>query len=213
VALQLGDIAPDFNAETTEGNIRLYDWMGDHWVILFSHPKDFTPVCTTELGEVARLKPRFDRRNVKVIGLSIDPLNAHKRWVDDIRETTGYTLNFPLIADPDRRISTAYGMIHPSADSTMTVRSVFVIGADKTVKLMITYPASTGRNFEEILRVIDSLQLTADFNVATPVNWTYGEDVIIVPALSDDEAREQFPAGWDSVKPYMRVIHQPSRGH
>lgn len=213
MALQLGDIAPDFNAETTEGNIRLYDWMQDHWVILFSHPKDFTPVCTTELGEVARLKPRFDRRNVKVIGLSVDPLDAHTRWADDIRETQGYALNFPLIADPDRRISAAYGMIHPRADDTMTVRSVFVIGADKTVKLMITYPASTGRNFEEILRVIDSLQLTADYNVATPVNWTYGEDVIIVPALSDDEAREQFPAGWDSVRPYMRVIHQPSRGH
>jgi alkyl hydroperoxide reductase subunit AhpC len=180
VALQLGDIAPDFNAET---------------------------------GEVARLKPRFDRRNVKVIGLSVDPLDAHKRWADDIRETQKYALNFPLIADPDRRISAAYGMIHPRADDTMTVRSVFVIGADKTVKLMITYPASTGRNFEEILRVIGSLQLTADYNVATPVNWTYGEDVIIVPALSDDEARQQFPAGWDSVRPYMRVIHQPSRGH
>jgi alkyl hydroperoxide reductase subunit AhpC len=213
VALQLGDTAPDFNAETTQGNIRLYDWMGDDWAVLFSHPKDFTPVCTTELGELARLKPRFDKRNVKVIGLSVDPLDAHQRWADDIRETQGYALNFPLIADPDRRISKAYGMIHPGADNTMTVRSVFVIGADKTVKLMITYPASTGRNFEEILRVIDSLQLTADFNVATPVNWTYGEDVIIVPALSDDEARDQFPAGWNSVRPYMRVIHQPSRGH
>jgi len=213
VSLQLGDIAPDFNADTTRGRIRLYDWMGDSWAVLFSHPQDFTPVCTTELGEVARLKPRFDRRNVKVIGLSVDPLDAHERWAGDIRETQGYTLNFPLIADPDRRISEQYGMIHPNADSTMTVRSVFVIGADKTVKLMINYPASTGRNFEEILRVIDSLQLTADFNVATPVNWTYGEDVIIVPALSDDEAREQFPAGWNSVKPYMRMIHQPSRGH
>ena len=213
MALQLGDKAPDFNAETTEGNIRLYDWMEDCWAVLFSHPKDFTPVCTTELGELARLKPRFDRRNVKVIGLSVDPLDAHKRWADDIRETQGHELNFPLIADPERRIATAYGMIHPRADDTMTVRSVFVIGTDKTVKLMITYPASTGRNFEEILRVIDSLQLTEDFNVATPVNWTYGEDVIIVPALSDDEAREQFPAGWDSVRPYMRVIHQPSRGH
>jgi alkyl hydroperoxide reductase subunit AhpC len=213
VTLQLGDLAPDFNAETTQGNIRLYDWMGDDWAVLFSHPKDFSPVCTTELGEMARLKPRFDKRNVKIIGLSVDPLDAHQRWADDIRETQGYTLNFPVIADPDRRISTVYGMIHPSADNTMTVRSVFVIGADKTVKLMITYPASTGRNFKEILRVIDSLQLTADFNVATPVNWTYGEDVIIVSALSDDEARDQFPAGWNSVRPYMRVIHQPSRGH
>lgn len=213
MSLQLGDIAPDFNAETTQGDIRLYDWMGDSWAVLFSHPKDFTPVCTTELGEVARLKPKFDRRNVKVIGLSVDPLDAHDRWAGDIKETQGYALNFPLIADPDRRISRQYGMIHPHADSTLTVRSVFVIGADKTVKLMITYPASTGRNFEEILRVIDSLQLTADFNVATPVNWVYGEDVIIVPALSDDEAREQFPAGWNSVKPYMRLVHQPSRGH
>ena len=213
MSLQLGDTAPDFNAETTQGRIRLYDWMGDSWAVLFSHPKDFTAVCTTELGEVARLKPRFDKRNVKVIGLSVDPLDAHDRWAGDIKETQGYALNFPLIADPDRRISKQYGMIHPHADSTLTVRSVFVIGADKTVKLMITYPASTGRNFEEILRVIDSLQLTADFNVATPVNWTYGEDVIIVPALSDDEAREQFPAGWSSVKSYMRLVHQPSRGH
>ena len=213
MSLQLGDTAPDFNAETTQGRIRLYDWMGDSWAVLFSHPKDFTAVCTTELGEVARLKPRFDKRNVKVIGLSVDPLDAHDRWAGDIKETQGYALNFPLIADPDRRISKQYGMIHPHADSTLTVRSVFVIGADKTVKLMITYPASTGRNFEEILRVIDSLQLTADFNVATPVNWMYGEDVIIVPALSDDEAREQFPAGWNSVKSYMRLVHQPSRGH
>jgi alkyl hydroperoxide reductase subunit AhpC len=187
--------------------------MGDSWAVLFSHPKDFTPVCTTELGEVARLKPRFDRRNVKVLGLSVDSLDAHERWAGDIRETQGYALNFPLIADPDHRISEQYGMIHPNADSTMTVRSVFVIGADKTVKLMTNYPASTGRNFEEILRVIDSLQLTADFNVATPVNWTYGEDVIIVPALSDDEAREQFPAGWNCVRPYMRMIQHPSRGN
>jgi alkyl hydroperoxide reductase subunit AhpC len=213
VTLQLGDTVPDFNAETTEGNIRLYDWMGNSWAVLFSHPKDFTPVCTTELGEMARLKPRFDRRNVKVIGLSVDSLDTHKRWADDIRETQGYALNFPLIADPDRRISTTYGMIHPGADDTLTVGSVFVIGADKTVKLMTSYPASTGRNFEELLRVIDSLQLTADFNVATPVNWTYGEDVIIVPALSDEKARDQFPAGWDSVRPYMRLIYQPSRGH
>jgi len=213
MSIQLGDTAPDFTAETTQGRIRLYDWMGDGWAILFSHPKDFTPVCTTELGEVARLKPEFDKRNVKVIGLSVDPLDAHDRWADDIKETQGYELNFPLIADPDRTISDMYGMIHPQADDTFTVRSVFIIGADKKVKLMITYPASTGRNFEEILRVIDSLQLTADFSVATPVNWRYGEDVIIVPALSDDEARDKFPEGWNSVKPYMRVIHQPSSGH
>jgi len=213
MSIQLGDTAPDFTAETTQGRIRLYDWMGDGWAILFSHPKDFTPVCTTELGEVARLKPEFDKRNVKVIGLSVDPLDAHDQWADDIKETQGYELNFPLIADPDRTISDMYGMIHPQADDTFTVRSVFIIGADKKVKLMITYPASTGRNFEEILRVIDSLQLTADFSVATPVNWRYGEDVIIVPALSDDEARDKFPEGWNSVKPYMRVIHQPSSGH
>lgn len=213
MSIQLGDTAPDFTAETTQGRIRLYDWMGDGWAILFSHPKDFTPVCTTELGEVARLKSEFDKRNVKVIGLSVDSLDAHDQWADDIKETQGYELNFPLIADPDRTISDMYGMIHPLADDTFTVRSVFIIGADKKVKLMITYPASTGRNFEEILRVIDSLQLTADFSVATPVNWRYGEDVIIVPALSDDEARDKFPEGWNSVKPYMRVIHQPSSGH
>lgn len=213
MSIQLGDTAPDFTAETTQGQIRFYDWMGEGWAILFSHPRDFTPVCTTELGEVARLKPEFDKRNVKVLGLSVDPLDAHDQWANDIKETQGYELNFPLIADPDRMISDMYGMIHPQADDTFTVRSVFIIGADKKVKLMIMYPASTGRNFEEILRVIDSLQLTADFSVATPVNWHYGEDVIIVPALSDDEAREKFPEGWNSVKSYMRVIHQPSSGH
>ena len=213
MSIQLGDTAPDFLAETTQGEIRFYAWMGSSWAILFSHPKDFTPVCTTELGEVARLRSEFDMRNVKVIGLSVDPLDAHERWAGDIKETQGYELNFPLIADPDRVISNLYGMIHPNADDTLTVRSVFVIGADKKVKLMMTYPASTGRNFKEILRAIDSLQLTADFSVATPVNWAYGEDVIIVPALSDDEAREKFPAGWNTVKPYLRVIHQPSREH
>lgn len=213
MSLQLGDSAPDFHAETTAGRIRFYDWMNGDWAVLFSHPKDFTPVCTTELAEVARLKSRFDRRNVKVIGLSVDPLDAHKRWASDIKETQGYSLNFPLIADEDLRVSTLYGMIHPNAAAAETVRAVFVIGADKRVKLMITYPATTGRNFEEILRVIDSLQLTEDFDVATPVNWSYGDDVIIIPALTDKEAREQFPAGWDNVRPYMRVIHQPSRGH
>ncbi len=213
MSLQLGDSAPDFHAETTAGRIRFYDWMNGDWAVLFSHPKDFTPVCTTELAEVARLKSRFDRRNVKVIGLSVDPLDAHKRWASDIKETQGYSLNFPLIADEDLRVSTLYGMIHPNAAAAETVRAVFVIGADKRVKLMITYPATTGRNFEEILRVIDSLQLTEDFDVATPVNWSYGDDVIIIPALTDKQAREQFPAGWDNVRPYMRVIHQPSRGH
>jgi len=213
MSIQLGDAAPDFFAETTQGKIRFYAWMGSSWAVLFSHPKDFTPVCTTEIGEVARLRSEFDMRNVKVIGLSVDPLDTHEQWAGDIMETQGYELNFPLIADPDRVISTLYGMIHPNADDTLTVRSVFVIGADKKVKLMMTYPASTGRNFKEILRTIDSLQLTADFSVATPVNWAYGEDVIIVPALSDDEAREKFPAGWKTVKPYLRVIHQPSRGH
>lgn len=213
MSLQLGDSAPDFHAETTAGRIRFYDWMNGDWAVLFSHPKDFTPVCTTELAEVARLKSRFDRRNVKVIGLSVDPLDAHKRWASDIKETQGYSLNFPLIADEDLRVSTLYGMIHPNAAAAETVRAVFVIGADKRVKLMMTYPATTGRNFEEILRVIDSLQLTEDFDVATPVNWSYGDDVIIIPALTDKEAREQFPAGWDNVRPYMRVIHQPSRGH
>jgi alkyl hydroperoxide reductase subunit AhpC len=213
MSIQLGDTAPDFFAETTQGKIRFYAWMGSSWAVLFSHPKDFTPVCTTEIGEVARLRSEFDMRNVKVIGLSVDPLDAHEQWAGDIMETQGYELNFPLIADPDRVISTLYGMIHPNADDTLTVRSVFVIGADKKVKLMMTYPASTGRNFKEILRTIDSLQLTADFSVATPVNWAYGEDVIIVQALSDEEAREKFPAGWNTIKPYLRVIHQPSRGH
>jgi alkyl hydroperoxide reductase subunit AhpC len=213
MSIQLGDTAPDFFAETTQGKIRFYAWMGSSWAVLFSHPKDFTPVCTTEIGEVARLRSEFDMRNVKVIGLSVDPLDAHEQWAGDIMETQGYELNFPLIADQDRVISTLYGMIHPNADDTLTVRSVFVIGADKKVKLMMTYPASTGRNFKEILRTIDSLQLTADFSVATPVNWAYGEDVIIVPALSDEEARVKFPAGWNTIKPYLRVIHQPSRGH
>lgn len=210
--IRLGDPAPDFTAQTTEGPIRFHEWMGDGWAVLFSHPKDFTPVCTTELGEVARLKSEFDRRNVKVIGLSVDPLEDHEAWADDIREIQGYALNFPLIADADRAVSDLYGMIHPNADSTLTVRSVFVIGPDKRVKLMITYPASTGRNFDEILRVIDSLQLTADFSVATPVNWRYGEDVIIVPAVSDEEAKTRFPQGWNTLKPYLRVVRQPRAG-
>jgi alkyl hydroperoxide reductase subunit AhpC len=210
-ALQLGDEAPDFTAETTMGTIRFHEWLGDGWGVLFSHPKDFTPVCTTELGEVARIKHEFDRRGVKVLALSVDPLDAHVRWSHDIEETQGRAPNFPLIADPDRTVSDLYGMIHPNASDTATVRSVFVIGPDKRVKLMITYPQSTGRNFDEILRVIDSLQLTADHKVSTPVNWKQGEDVIIVPAVSDDEARERFPDGWKALKPYLRIVPQPGR--
>src|SRR5213078_2617461 len=193
MALRLGDVAPDFTAETTEGSINFHEWLGNSWGCLFSHPKDFTPVCTTELGEVARLKPEFDKRNVKVIGLSVDPSDSHKKWAEDIRETQGHALNFPVIADADKKVSNLYGMIHPNASDTFTVRSVFVIGPDKKVKLMLTYPASTGRNFAEILRVIDSLQLTAKYSVATPVNWNQGEDVIIVPAVSDEQAKEKFP--------------------
>ena len=180
--------------------------------MLFSHPKDFTPVCTTELGEVARLKPEFDKRNVKVAGLSVDPLESHQRWIGDIAETQGHALNYPLIADPDRTVANLYGMIHPNASDTFTVRSVFVVGPDKKIKLTITYPASTGRNFAEILRVIDSLQLTAGYSVATPVNWKDGEDVIIVPSLSDADAAAKFPKGWKALKPYLRVTPQPNRG-
>jgi len=183
--------------------------MGDGWAVLFSHPKDFTPVCTTELGEVARLKPEFDKRNVKVAGLSVDPLGSHQSWADDIRETQGHALNFPLIADPDRKVSNLYGMVHPNASDTLTVRSVFVVGPDKKVKLMITYPASTGRNFEEILRVIDSLQLTSMYSVATPVNWRRGEDVIIASSVSDEDAKKKFPEGWKAPKPYLRIVPQP----
>jgi alkyl hydroperoxide reductase subunit AhpC len=210
-ALQLGDEAPDFTADTTEGTIRFHDWLGDSWGVLFSHPKDFTPVCTTELGEVARIKPEFDRRGVKVIGLSVDPLDAHERWSRDIEETQGYAPNFPMIADPDRAVANLYGMVHPNADDPATVRSVFVIGPDKKVKLTITYPQSTGRNFEEILRVLDSLQLTAAHKVSTPVNWKQGADVIIIPAVSDEEARDRFPDGWKAVKPYLRIVPQPRR--
>jgi alkyl hydroperoxide reductase subunit AhpC len=210
-ALQLGDEAPDFTAETTAGTIQFHEWLGDGWGVLFSHPKDFTPVCTTELGEVARIKHEFDRRGVKVIGLSVDPLDAHERWSRDIEETQGHAPNFPLIADPDRTVSDLYGMIHPNASDTATVRCVFVIGPDKKVKLTITYPMSTGRDFDEILRVIDSLQLTATHKVSTPVNWKQGEDVIIIPAVSDDEARVRFPDGWKALKPYLRIVPQPGR--
>jgi len=210
MAIRLGDTAPDFTAQTTQGPVSFHQWLGDGWGVLFSHPRDFTPVCTTELGEVARLKSEFDRRHVKVIGLSVDPLDDHKKWANDIKETQGHALNFPVIADPDRKVSNLYDMIHPAANDTFTVRSVFVIGPDKKVKLTITYPASTGRNFEEILRVIDSLQLTAKHSVATPVNWKQGQDVIISPAVSDEDAKKKFPAGFKTVKPYLRITKQPS---
>jgi alkyl hydroperoxide reductase subunit AhpC len=211
MALRLGDEAPDFTAESTDGTIHFHDWLGDSWGVLFSHPADFTPVCTTELGRVAALKPEFDKRNVKVIGLSVDPIEDHRGWVGDIEETQGTALNFPLIADSDRTVSNLYDMIHPNANETLTVRSVFIIGPDKKVKLIITYPASTGRNFDEILRVIDSLQRTAGYQVATPVDWHEGEDVIIVPALSDEEAKGKFPKGWKALKPYLRVTPQPDK--
>jgi len=206
---RLGDTAPDFAAVTTEGPIKFHDWVADGWAILFSHPHDFTPVCTTELGYVARLKPEFDRRRVKAIGLSIDPLDSHLGWAADIKETQGHALNFPIIADPERKVANLYGMIHPSHDEVYTVRTVFVIDPKKKVRLMITYPQTTGRNFDEILRVIDSLQLTDAHRVATPVNWKQGEDVIIVPAVSDDEARAKFPRGWRALKPYLRLTPQP----
>jgi alkyl hydroperoxide reductase subunit AhpC len=211
MAVRLGDTAPDFTAETTDGTVRFHDWLGDSWGVLFSHPKDYTPVCTTELGMAARLKPGFDRRNVKIIGLSVDPLDSHKGWAKDIEETQGTALNFPVIADGDRKVSDLYDMIHPNANDTLTVRSVYVVGPDKKVKLTITYPASTGRNFDEILRVIDSLQLTAEHSVATPVNWNDGDDCIIVPSISDEDAKAKFPAGWKTLKPYLRVTPQPNK--
>lgn len=213
MAIRLGDMAPNFRAETTVGTIDFHEWIGGSWAVLFSHPKDYTPVCTTELGYMAKMRSEFDKRNVKVIGLSVDAMEQHEGWARDIEATQGCALNFPLIADTDRSISTLYDMIHPNADNTLTVRSVFVIGPDKKVKLMLTYPASTGRNFDELLRVIDSLQLTAEFNVATPVNWRMGEDVIIVPAVTDAEAREKFPEGWNAIRPYMRMVHQSQVHH
>ena len=211
MALRLGDRAPDFTAATTEGTLSLYDYLGDSWGILFSHPKDFTPVCTTELGAFAARKGDFDKRNTKLLGLSVDSVDSHQGWKGDIAETQGTALNFPLIADEDRKVADAYDMIHPNANDTLTVRSVFVIGPDKKVKLTLTYPASTGRNVDEIIRVLDSLQLTAEYKVATPVNWKDGEDVIIVPAVSDDEAKERFPKGFTAVKPYLRTTPQPNR--
>ena len=212
MALQLGDTAPNFTAETTEGKIDLYEYMGDKWAVLFSHPADFTPVCTTELAEVGRLKGEFEKRNCKVLALSVDPVDSHKGWLGDIEETQGHAVNYPIIADPDKKVSELYGMIHPNADPKVTVRSVFVIGPDKKVKLMITYPPSTGRNFDEILRVIDSLQLTADYKVATPVNWKHGDEVIIVPSMSNEEAKKAFPQGWKELKPYLRLVPDPKPG-
>jgi alkyl hydroperoxide reductase subunit AhpC len=208
-ALRLGDEAPDFTADTTEGRLRFHEWLGDSWGVLFSHPRDFTPVCTTELGRMAAIKGEFDRRGVKVLGLSVDPLDAHERWARDIEETQGRAPDFPIVADPDRVVADLYGMVHPNADDTATVRSVFVVGPDKRIKLTLTYPMSTGRNFAEILRVIDSLQLTARYRVSTPADWQSGEDVIIVPAVGDDEARERFPGGWVAPRPYLRIVPQP----
>jgi len=211
MALRIGDTVPDFTAETTEGPISFHEWIGDSWAVLFSHPKDFTPVCTTELGEASRLKPEFDRRGVKIVGLSVDPADSHRRWAADIEETQGQALNFPVIAVSDRKVSDMYDMIHPNASDTFTVRSVFIIGPDKKVKATLTYPASAGRNFDEILRLVDSLQLTSQYSVATPVNWKPGEDCIIVPAVTDEQAKEKFPGGWKALKPYLRIVPQPGK--
>jgi len=218
MALQLNDTAPDFEAETTEGRIRFHDWIGDSWAVIFSHPKDFTPVCTTELGYMAKIKPEFDKRGVKVIGLSVDPTDRHEDWAKDIEETQGHAPNYPIIADADFRVSKLYGMLSASTEGdplartpadNQTVRNVFVIGPDKKIKLILVYPMTTGRNFDEVLRVIDSLQLTSTHKVSTPVNWKQGEDVIIAGSVSDDEARETYPEGWQSPKPYIRIVPQP----
>ena len=211
MALRLGDEAPNFTAETTQGTINFHEWLGDGWGILFSHPKDFTPVCTTELGAMAKITEDFKKRNVKVLAISVDGLEAHKGWINDINETQNCSLSYPLIADPEKKVANLYDMIHPNALDNMTVRSVFVIGADKKIKLTLTYPASTGRNFDEILRVVDSLQLTAKYQVATPVNWKDGEDCIIVPAVKDEEVPSKFPKGHRVVKPYLRFTPQPNK--
>ena len=218
MTLTIGDLAPDFQADTTEGRISFHDWMGDSWAVLFSHPKDFTPVCTTELGYMAKIKPEFDKRGVKIIGLSVDPVDKHSKWADDIKETQGFAPNYPMIADVDFNVSKLYGML-PAAVSgdpakrtpadNQTVRNVFVIGPDKKVKLILVYPMTTGRNFDEVLRVIDSLQLTARYRVATPANWRQGDDVIIAGSVSDDEARSIWPQGWDAPRPYIRIVPQP----
>ena len=211
MALRLGDEAPNFTAETTEGTVNFHEWLGNGWGILFSHPKDFTPVCTTELGTMAKLMPEFKKRNVKILAISVDPIDSHKGWVKDINETQNCTVSYPIIADPEKKVAQLYDMIHPNALDNMTVRSVFIIGPDKKVKLMLTYPASTGRNFDELLRVVDSLQLTAQYKVATPANWKHGEDCIITPAVSDADAKNLFPKGWKAVKPYLRLTPQPNK--
>jgi len=211
MAVRLGDTAPDFTAETTDGTLNFHEWKGDSWAILFSHPKDFTPVCTTELGRFATLKGEFDKRGAKIIGVSVDPLDSHQGWAGDIADVGGTELNFPLIADPDRKVADLYDMIHPNANDTLTVRSLFIIGPDNKLKLTLTYPASTGRNVQEVIRVLDSLQLTANHSVATPVDWNDGDDVIISPAISDDDAKEKFPKGFEAKKPYLRYTPQPNR--
>ena len=211
MSLRLGDIAPDFKTETTEGVVSFHEWLGNSWGILFSHPADYTPVCTTELGTAAKLKGEFDKRNVKMIAISVDALDSHQGWIKDINETQGCTMNFPIIADPEKKVADLYDMIHPNSLDKMTVRSVFIIGPDKKIKLMITYPASTGRNFNEILRVIDSLQLTANYSVATPANWEDGQDVVIAPAIKDEDIPAKFPKGYTKIKPYLRTTPQPNK--
>lgn len=211
MALRLGDTVPNFTQDSSEGTIDFYDWAGDNWVVLFSHPADFTPVCTTELGAVAKIKPEFDKRNAKVIALSVDDAESHKGWIGDINETQSTTLNFPILADPDRKVSDLYDMIHPNANNTLTVRSVFIIDPQKKLRLTFTYPASTGRNFDEILRVLDSLQLTDGYSVATPANWQDGGDCVVVPSIPTDKAREKFPKGVTEVKPYLRLTPQPNK--
>ena len=209
MAVRLGDVAPDFTADTTQGTVNFHEWKGNGWAILFSHPKDFTPVCTTELGAAAALKGEFEKRNCKMIGLSVDGVESHVRWEGDIKDVTGHQVNFPMIGDPEKKVADLYDMIHPNANDTQTVRSVFIIGPDNKVKLTLTYPASTGRNFMELLRVLDSLQLTAKYSVSTPADWKQGEDVIIVPAVSDEDAKKKFPKGFVAKKPYLRVTPQP----
>ena len=220
MALAIGDTAPDFEAATTEGNIRFHDWIGDKWAVLFSHPKDFTPVCTTELGYMAKIKPEFDKRGVKILGLSVDPVDSHAKWVSDIKETQGFAPNYPMVGDPDLKIAKLWGMLPASASGDaskrtaadhQTVRNVFVVGPDKKIKLVLVYPMTTGRSLDEVLRVIDSLQLTAKHKVTTPANWRQGDDVIIAPSVSDDDARKQFPQGWKAPKPYIRIVPQPGR--
>ena len=208
--IRLGDVVPDFTADTTEGKISFHQWLGNSWAVLFSHPKDYTPVCTTELGKVSKIKKEFDKRGVKIIGLSVDPLDSHKGWINDINETQNTKVNFPMIADPERKVAVLYDMLDPTSKDNLTARTVYVIAPDKKVKLMITYPASTGRNFDEVLRAVDSVQLTANYSVATPADWHYGEDCIVVPSLSDEDAQKKFPKGFKRIKPYLRVTPQPN---